>query len=106
MSFKISDNESINFQQQEKLIVAYSVVVIRKLRKKILQFSISEFEFNTGSICVDCYAANANQESGQLDKSHGGFSNYYSDYFYNWITWICFSIPFRFNAEVGILGIM
>jgi len=49
-----------------------------------------------------------NQESGQLDKSHGGFSNYYSDYFYNWknMGFASGDSPFRFNAEVGILGIM
>ena len=47
--------------------------------------------------------------TAQLDKSHGGFSNYYSDYFYNWRNVLgrdSGDSPFRYNAEVGILGII
>tara|TARA_B110000971_G_scaffold51280_1_gene51828 strand:- start:640 stop:810 length:171 start_codon:yes stop_codon:yes gene_type:complete len=31
----------------------------KEVKKKNFTIQFSEFEFNTGSICVDCYAANA-----------------------------------------------
>ena len=46
---------------------------------------------------------------GNIFIGDGGFSNYYSDYFYNWRNVLgrdSGDSPFRYNAEVGILGIM
>jgi hypothetical protein len=54
----------------EKLIVAYSVVAIRKLRKKILQFSFQSLNLILEVSVWIVMQQTQNQESGELDKSH------------------------------------
>ena len=39
MSFKISENNSRMFSSIREVVVTYSAVVIRKLKRKILQFN-------------------------------------------------------------------
>ena len=54
----------------EKLIVAYSAVVIRKLKRKILQFNFQSLNLTLEVSAWIVMQQTQNQESGQLDKSH------------------------------------
>ena len=59
MSFKISENNSRMFSSSREVDRCIFCGGHKKVKKKNFTIQFSEFEFNTGSICVDCYAANA-----------------------------------------------
>ena len=59
MCFKISENESRMFSSNREVDRCIFCGGHKEVKKKNFTIQFSEFEFNTGSICVDCYAANA-----------------------------------------------
>jgi len=59
MSFKISENESRMFGSNREVDRCICCGGHKEVKKKNFTIQFSEFEFNTGSICVDYYAANA-----------------------------------------------
>ncbi len=57
MSFKISENDSRMFGSNREVDRCIFCGGHKEVKKKNFTIQFSEFEFNTGSICVDYYAA-------------------------------------------------